>query len=301
MTYFCNFNDVSQSKVIMVDKDLTEINALKSKIPDAEILLCKFHVMKYLKKKVSELDCKNAEKQELGVLLQKLINSQNQEEYDKLHKELEKFNTGFLQYFNKNWHSCQNLWVMHFRKKLRTHGNNTNNKIESHNQKLKKYVSKTMRLPEAIENLSSFIDETYAKSSFNRYANLKTKIDQRNTDGELIKFSFMCNPKAFQIVNDELRILESVKFEIIEESDETYSVIYKIKDSTFNVSVAKSMNDCTCLCFSNFGLPCRHIFACRKKYIGTIFEENLIPNRWTMHMPDDSQQSRVFQVFGLAS
>ena len=229
---------------------------------------------------MSELDCKNAEKQELGVLLQKLINSQNQEEYDKLHKELEKFNTGFLQYFNKNWHSCQNFWVMHFRKKLRTHGNNTNNKIESHNQKLKKYVSKTMRLPEAIENLSSFIDETYAKSSFNRYANLKTKIDQRNTDGELIKFSLMCNPKAFQIVNDELRILESVKFEIIEESDETYSVIYKIKDSTFNVSVAKSMNDCTCLCFSNFGLPCRHIFACRKKYIGTIFDENLIPNRW---------------------
>ena len=51
LTHFCNFNDVSQSKVIMVDKDLTEINALKSKIPDAEILLCKFHVMKYFKKK----------------------------------------------------------------------------------------------------------------------------------------------------------------------------------------------------------------------------------------------------------
>ena len=51
LTHFCNFNDVSQSKVIMVDKDLTEINALKSKIPDAEILLCKFHIMKYFKKK----------------------------------------------------------------------------------------------------------------------------------------------------------------------------------------------------------------------------------------------------------
>ena len=65
-----------------------------------------------------------------------------------------------------------------------------------------------MRLPEAIENLSSFIDETYANCSSCRYANMKAKIDRRHTDGELIKFSLICNPKAFQIVNDEFRILE---------------------------------------------------------------------------------------------
>ena len=41
-------------------------------------------------------------------------------------------------------------------------------KLECHNQKLKKYLNRNMRLPEAVEHLSNFIDDTYAKSSFNQ-------------------------------------------------------------------------------------------------------------------------------------
>ena len=184
---------------------------------------------------------------------------------------------------------------MHFRSSLRTHGNNTNNKIECHNQKLKQYVSKNMHLPQAIENLSNFLDDTYSKSSFNRYANLKTKIDVRNTDQELLKFSLMCNSKAFQILNDEYRILESIKFEILEEN-EAYSVKYRIKDSSFDVSVSKSMDECSCLCFSNFGLPCRHIFACRRKFKDTIFEEELIPNRWRKEFEKQQNIEQIYTV-----
>ena len=65
LEYFCNFNDTSRTKIIMVDKDLWTINALKCKLPNAKILLCKFHLMKYFKKKVSDLDCKNVERQKI--------------------------------------------------------------------------------------------------------------------------------------------------------------------------------------------------------------------------------------------
>ena len=50
---FCEHNDTSQINVIMVDKDLTEISILESKIPDAHIQICSFHVLKYFKTKVS--------------------------------------------------------------------------------------------------------------------------------------------------------------------------------------------------------------------------------------------------------
>ena len=56
----------------MVDKDLTEISVLKSKLPSSTILLCKFHVMKYFKKKISDLNCLKDEKHELAMLVQKL-------------------------------------------------------------------------------------------------------------------------------------------------------------------------------------------------------------------------------------
>ena len=75
---FCEYNDVSDVRIIMVDKDLNEINAIKQFIPGATVLLCKFHVMKYFKKKVSDLDIKQDEKKSLGLLLQQMIDSNDQ-------------------------------------------------------------------------------------------------------------------------------------------------------------------------------------------------------------------------------
>ena len=96
----------------MVDKDLTEISVLKSKLPRAIILLCKFHVMKYFKKKISDLNCLKDEKHELAMLVQKLINSQIEEDYNKYHSDLTQFNAEFITYFDENWHSCKEQWVM---------------------------------------------------------------------------------------------------------------------------------------------------------------------------------------------
>ena len=249
LDYFCRTNDTSKTKIVMVDKDLTEISVLKSKLPSATILLCKFHVMKYFKKKISDLNCLKDEKHELAMLVQKLINSQNEEDYNKYHSELTQFNDEFITYFDKNWHPCKEQWVMYFRSSLRTHGNNTNNKLECHNQKLKKYLNSNMRLPVAVEHLSNFIGDTYAKSSFNRYENLKNRIDNRNNDEDLIRYSLLCNSKSFQMVNDEYR--QGIKSDFsITETDDAYTV--KLGSSEYTVS--KDVNECSCLCFSNFGL-----------------------------------------------
>ena len=59
----------------MVDKDVNEMNVIKSKVPHASIFLCKFHVLKYLKKKISDLDIKRAKKESLAIVIQKLVNS----------------------------------------------------------------------------------------------------------------------------------------------------------------------------------------------------------------------------------
>ena len=167
-------------------------------------LQCHF-MYKNLKSFVSRCECVSCfdnilvvnpeERHELAMLVQKLINSQNEEDYNKYHSELTQFNDEFITYFDKNWHPCKEQWVMYFRSSLRTHGNNTNNTLECHNQKLKKYLNRNMRLPEAVEHLSNFIDDTYAKSSLNRYENLKIRIDHRNNDEDLIRYSLLCNSK----------------------------------------------------------------------------------------------------------
>ena len=50
----------------MVDNNLTEIFVHESKIPDVHIQICSFHVLKYLKTKLSKLDLKQDQSQNLS-------------------------------------------------------------------------------------------------------------------------------------------------------------------------------------------------------------------------------------------
>ena len=45
-------NDLKQTQVVMIDKDLTNIDVLQRYFDKARILLCVSHVLKYLKKRI---------------------------------------------------------------------------------------------------------------------------------------------------------------------------------------------------------------------------------------------------------
>ena len=47
---------LEKTKVLMVDKDFNEINCLKEVFTKAKVLLCMFHVLKYIKGKVQDLE-----------------------------------------------------------------------------------------------------------------------------------------------------------------------------------------------------------------------------------------------------
>ena len=146
-------DDTSQINVIMVDKDLTEISILESKIPDAHIQICSFHVLKYFKTKVSKLDLKQDQKSELIQLLHQILYSHDEEVYTERCSRLRNEFDCFSKYFDDNWHSCREKRVRCYQKNVKNYGNFTNNKIESHNEKIKQYVSRNMHLPESLENL----------------------------------------------------------------------------------------------------------------------------------------------------
>ena len=150
---FCEHNDTSQINVIMIDKDLTEISVLESKIPDAHIQICSFHVLKYVKTKVSKLHLKQDQKSELIQLLHQILYSYYEEVYTERWNRLsDKFDC-FSMYFDDNWHSCREKWVRRYQKYVKNYGNFTNNKFESHNEKIKQTVSRNIHLPESLENL----------------------------------------------------------------------------------------------------------------------------------------------------
>ena len=132
----------SDIRVIVVDKDFTEWKVLKEEFPDAKLLFCQWHVMKAMFKKMVDCDVEKCERDNMRGLLRQLVYSKSAEEYEDTKKEVySRSNKQFQTYFESQWDGCQEMWVT-FKRDYNAHlGNTTNNRLESHNQKLKDLTS----------------------------------------------------------------------------------------------------------------------------------------------------------------
>jgi hypothetical protein len=110
-------------RVIMVDKDLNEIRVLRARFPEARVLICTFHVVKYFSVAVKKAEFGSISAEDRASvehILHNLTYSSSAEVYDqnrdslKLLCERVHF-TEFFDYFQRNWDSCQEMWVKYFR------------------------------------------------------------------------------------------------------------------------------------------------------------------------------------------
>ncbi|XP_075738923.1 uncharacterized protein LOC142784443 [Rhipicephalus microplus] len=168
-TKFVDFNPfvVSACKVVMIDKDLNELRILTSILPNSNILLCTWHVLHCFQQKVNEKA--RQQRDQLHPLLKSLVYSPTEQDYfDKLANLQAMTCTDFISYYMHNWHLCKEMWVHAYRQALPTFGNNTNNRIECHNQKIKNYLSSSMHLVQAIEALVGYIDNDSLSLQFSK-------------------------------------------------------------------------------------------------------------------------------------
>ncbi|KAG3157451.1 hypothetical protein PI124_g9783 [Phytophthora idaei] len=67
----------------LIDKDFTELSVLTTASPDVTILLCQFHVLKYLKEEIASYDygCNTWEKDQLRGLMNLLVYAKTDKDY----------------------------------------------------------------------------------------------------------------------------------------------------------------------------------------------------------------------------
>lgn len=79
-------------RVIMVDKDLNELRVLQSHFPDVRILICHFHVIKYLKEKRGKPEFGKISTDDataLDAVIPRLVYASSEEVYSRYYKSLE--------------------------------------------------------------------------------------------------------------------------------------------------------------------------------------------------------------------
>ena len=120
--HFKKYNDYSKIKVFITDKDFTEIECLEQNFPSARVLLCQFHVLKWLKQHIHHERFGNlsqSTKDHIYCAIYYMVYAKNEETYQfsKAYMEdiLQNNNTCFLEYFNQNWDNCKERWCSFLR------------------------------------------------------------------------------------------------------------------------------------------------------------------------------------------
>ncbi|KAK4327139.1 hypothetical protein Pmani_002368 [Petrolisthes manimaculis] len=177
--------DTSKTCTVMLDKDQNEIDAVQNALPAASVLLCHFHVLKYFKKKISELLLPVDEKNELFAQFKALVYAKDAEAFDSMMTKLAEMNEELHQYISKNWQNCKQMWVTYHRQGTITFGNDTNNRTESENSKLKHLLCASSSMSECIRQLcfhNAILDD---ERQYQQFLSKYTTVQYGNKDEDL--------------------------------------------------------------------------------------------------------------------
>ena len=267
-------------RVILTDKDMIERNVLSKAMPQANLQLCLFHVLRSFRREITpeKLGISISQKTRALELLQKIAYCKSLEEYNVLYERLcEDFPDSIKSYYIKNWHSIKTEWVEGLKKGVNL-GNRTNNRIESINDKIKSVVTHHSTLHEFSEKLIIAINSLRVERD-HRIADMfqKKPVSTLQPDSAEYKYQQLLTPYAYEYVLKQLSQRSRV---CLYESEEDNELIWKCVTSEGSVVV--KLNSCSCSFYRCMVLPCRHILKLREIRQEELYSSEGISGRWKM-------------------
>ncbi|XP_034248609.1 uncharacterized protein LOC117649731 [Thrips palmi] len=254
---------VQKMKVVVVDKDYSEIGALREVFPHCSIQLCDFHVSKTFKKKTSELH----EPPVVLEILTKLRYCTNNEKFEELVTEFKAVaSDAMIKYFDENWLTISEGWSS--RDRHDSLGNTTSNRVENHNGVIKLVLDQDNALWEAIKGLTDLFRNKQEDVMFrDTTESIKRQYIIGNTDPVLGKIVSEFTKFAANYMRDQYKLSEKVEESSIHDHQST---------TTY----------CACVTRLSFRLPCRHIMHLRLKEGLPLYERGEIDPMWLQESVD---------------
>lgn len=210
-------------------------------------------------------------------IIQLLVHAESEIQYKDLKQQLlDKSNDDFKVYFERNWESCRSMWVTFEHDQHFHFANTTNNRLESHNQKLKDLTSRSSSLSEMFQNILLYAHTSAAEYSQQSFTEEFTAQSGSDTDTPTTQGIWsVCTQYAAKLILEQLKLAESIPFEFTVEKTQT---VVKYKERSHFVSI--SDHSCSCGFRTTMLMPCRHLLAARI-HTGTVtFEPSLVAKRW---------------------
>ena len=198
--------------------------------------------------------------------LQKLAYASSDAEYDHLYADfVSVVPSAVASYFNTNWHGIKNEWVLGMKSCSGNFLNFTNNRLES----LKKQVI------DCYSTLKDFFEKFFVILSTLRIERdhkvaMMMQVNRFSSESPEYLYSNYLTSYASQFVLNQLSLM--LKVNPVDQDNGEYTIeSYRTVTS----------NDCECIFYKSMLLPCRHIFALRKKLDLPLYDPSLCNKRWT--------------------
>jgi len=245
-------------RVIIVDKDLNEIRVLESNFPEARVLICHFHVIKYLKEKRAKPEYGKIsadDASQIDAAIHGMVYAGSADEYEQNHSSLKGLcerigMDAFFEYLERNWDDSQDRWVMYRRANLPHLKNHTNNRLESFFGKLKDGIDSSMSMAMCVKAILAYDrrvqnEQQYRVSRIGQFVN-------SNYDDEMSNvLRFTTHFVADHISHQYARALDKAETYQFVQTAEAHEVV-KVRGRRSDCEFAISMR-----------LPCRHAIAYR--------------------------------------
>ncbi len=267
----------SRVTCVMADKDLTERAVVSAEFSNAHLLICLFHTMRSLKREISceKLGITSGERNLALEIMQKLAYSASEEMYSQHYHELLNTNlNSVVTYYNENWHGIRDQWVEGLKNNHFNMMNRTNNRLECINQKIKSVVTKNSDLNTFWEDLMHCFNTLNTERDQKAVnVQLKTPIERDVDDTDIEKYMESLTPFAYNYIKQQYNLISKVKIQHIQGQIATVN--------STKGKISTNISTCECSFFTVMQLPCRHIFALRKRLQLTLYDINICHIRWT--------------------
>ncbi|CAL8088483.1 unnamed protein product [Calicophoron daubneyi] len=232
----------------VVDKCTACMEAIREVFPMAETVICKFHVLRAVRRKAKGDD---------GICMwfRSLLDADSEEEINESLTALQRFSPAFYIYLERCWLSIKEKWCTYYMRAL-TYGCTTNNRVESAHRWLKQYFEHRYPLFKAVkllwlyaQNIVSNHNDAVALSLL-KYKDYGVSQQEQDLLNRMTTFAA---DVVYRAMNDSA----------VEKAGQiSGSTVCTVNSVTGRVSTVDILQwTCDCHLFFAYRLPCPHIIA----------------------------------------
>ena len=292
---------------VMVDKDFTQLKALRKQFPKCSILLCYFHVAAYVKKVIQSANVKPDKKEEIRKAFQELTVAREEEfkEKENAWKEAIKGvqvtpsgdNTVDLgEYYQKNWAGDTSLWAHYRRRNLPLGLHFTNNMVERLFRTVKEMLEHAnpghILLGRSVEQAVKFCDERLDDRLLQTQRKIMVPFHSNPMVKELLSIAavHLGAPGVRGLKKSMDMMLQQKENMVVLEDGGVKETFSDGGDRTYSTTAER----CTCGRFLQFDHPCKHILFWRQVHNLDMFQKDLFNDNWHLDRFRDGNVAVTF-------